>query len=324
LTQQLLTFSRRHLAELEVLDPSQVASALEPMLRRLIGEHIVLRTNLVHDLGRVRANRSQLEQIVMNLAVNARDAMPNGGTLTIETQSVETTGAFAQEQLRLEPGPYVVLSVSDTGEGMDAITQASIFEPFFSTKGPEGTGLGLATVYGIVQQAGGAIYVYSEPGQGSVFKVYLPQLGAVPSAPLPAAPAAPPTQPDAVRATILLVEDEPGVRAFVAQVLQNAGYGVLTAENGLDALALAEGYDGRIDLLFTDVVMPGLNGRALAERLRASRPEMPVLYTSGYTDDVVIRTGVVTAGAAFLEKPFTPQSLLERVRMALPARTGAP
>ena len=315
LTQQLLTFSRRQLAEIEVLEPGSIVQGLDPLLRRLIGEHIELRTIVAPDLGRVRSNRSQLEQVVMNLAINARDAMPRGGALTVEASNVEVAGHFAREQLRLEPGEYVMVSVSDTGEGMDAVTQATIFEPFFTTKGPgHGTGLGLATVYSIVQQAGGAIYVYSEVGRGSVFKVYLPRVDAV----------APPLSADraigrpatGLRGTILLVEDEPGVRSFCAQVLDDAGYRVVEAESGESAMDRLKSIDQSLALVLTDVVMPGMNGRMLAERVRAERPGVPILFMSGYTDDMVVRTGVVAEGAAFLQKPFTPQGLIDRVRGA--------
>jgi two-component system, cell cycle sensor histidine kinase and response regulator CckA len=268
----------------------------------------------------VRSNRAQLEQVVMNLALNGRDAMPDGGTLTIQTENVLVNGHFLQEQLRLEPGDYVVISVSDTGQGMDAVTQASIFEPFFTTKQMgEGTGLGLATVYAIVQEAGGAIYVYSERGGGSVFKVYFPRIVAQGEAPgaLPAGGelSASAGRPD--RSTILLVEDEPGVRGFCAEVLEEAGYRVVQTASGPEALAAAETLEGSFDLLLTDVVLPGFNGRVLAERLQASRPGLPVLYMSGYTDDMVVRTGVVAEGTAFLQKPFTPQGLLERVQTVL-------
>jgi PAS domain S-box-containing protein len=318
LTQQLLTFSRRQLAEIEVLEPNDIVQGLVSLLRRLIGEHIVLRTHLAADLGRVRGNRGQLEQVVMNLVVNARDAMPDGGTLTIETTNAEVAGAFAQEQLRLEPGPYVVMVVSDTGEGMDAVTQASIFEPFFTTKGPgHGTGLGLATVYAAVQHVGGAIYVYSEPGRGSAFKVYLPRVDAPASVPEPPQPAARPEAPSPSQRTILLAEDEPGVRAFTAQVLEDAGFRVLEAGSGEEALALVTSFEEPINLLLTDVVMPGINGRVLAERMRMVYPGLAVIYMSGYTDDMVIRTGVVAEGVSFLQKPFTPARLVERVRTAL-------
>jgi two-component system cell cycle sensor histidine kinase/response regulator CckA len=319
LTQQLLTFSRRQTTEAEVLALNEVVESLESMFRPLIGEHIVLRTLLAPDLGRARANRVQVEQVIINLALNARDAMPDGGTLTIQTENVVVNGHFVQEQLRLSRGPYVLLSVSDTGMGMDAVTQANIFEPFFTTKGPgKGTGLGLATVYGIVQQAGGAIYVYSEPGQGSVFKVYLPRIEAPAEVGVRTEQSTPVAHQAPAATTLLLVEDEPGVRGLAAQVLEEAGHRVLQAGSGEEALALVASFDGPIALLLTDVVMAGMNGRALAERLRALQPAVGVLYMSGYTDDMVVRAGVVAEGTAFLQKPYTPKTLLERVRALLP------
>jgi two-component system cell cycle sensor histidine kinase/response regulator CckA len=319
LTQQLLTFSRRQAGETEVLELNEVVERLESMLRPLIGEHILLRALLAPDLGGVRANRVQVEQVLMNLTLNARDAMPEGGTLTIQTENVVVNGHFVQEQVRLSRGPYVLLSVSDTGMGMDAVTQASIFEPFFTTKGPgKGTGLGLATAYGIVQQAGGAIYVYSEPGQGSVFKVYLPRIEAPAEAQIRTEQSTPLAYQAPAARTLLLVEDEPGVLGLAARVLEEAGHRVLQAGNGEEALALAASFDGAIALLLTDVVMPGMNGRALAERVRVLQPGIAVLYMSGYTDDMVVRAGVVTEGTAFIQKPYTPETLVERVRALLP------
>ena len=319
LTQQLLTFSRRQLAEVEVLRVNDIVTGIESLLRRLLGEQIALDTRLAHDLGGVRANRVQIEQIIMNLAVNARDAMPDGGQLTIQTENVDLGGLFVHERLRLEPGPYVVLSVRDTGQGMDAVTQANIFEPFFTTKAPgHGTGLGLATVYAIVQQAGGAVYVYSEPKLGTVFKVYLPRVDGGSS--VAEAGSLPPVAEMARTdgRTILLVEDEPGVRSFAAQVLEDAGYAVLQAASGEEALERVATVAEPIALLLTDVVMTGINGRVLAERLRVLYPKLCVIYTSGYTEDVVLRAGVTAEGVTFLQKPFTPQSLLERVRISLP------
>ena len=318
LTQQLLAFGRRQLADIEILELNEVIGGIESLLRRLIGEHIALDIRLAHDLGRVRINRVHMEQIVMNLAVNARDAMPDGGSLTIQTENVSLGGLFVHERLRLEPGAYVVLSVRDTGEGMDAVTQANIFEPFFTTKGPgQGTGLGLATVYAIVQQAGGAVYVYSEPRLGTIFKVYLPRVDASATAVATESAPAPQEIVPVGGRTILLVEDEPGVRAFTAQVLEEAGYRVLQAGSGEEAVELVTMIDGPISLLLTDVVMTGINGRVLAERLRALYPKLAVIYTSGYTDDIVVRAGVTGESIPFLHKPFTPQQLLERVRQTL-------
>jgi PAS domain S-box-containing protein len=325
LTQQLLTFSRRQIAEVEVLGLNEVVEGLESLLRRLIGEHIALRFRPAHELGRVRGNRAQFEQVIMNLALNARDAMPEGGTLTVTTENVQVSGIFAQEQLRLEPGPYVMITVSDTGHGMDAITQASIFEPFFTTKPPgSGTGLGLATVYAIVQQTGGAIYVYSEPGHGSVFKVYFPRVDVTGEAPVGMEPSAHPASQLPSLGTILLVEDEPGVRAFAARVLDDAGYRVVEAGSGDEALSLLPSIATPLSLLMTDVVMPGMSGRALAERVRLVHAGLPVLYMSGYTDDIVVRTGVVTDGAGFIQKPFMPDQLLDRVRRVITSSAHHP
>ena len=254
----------------------------------------------------------------MNLVINARDAMPEGGTLALGTQNVEVTDLLGREQLRLSPGPYVMVSVSDTGAGMDAVTQASIFEPFFTTKIPgEGTGLGLTTVYGIVQQAGGAIYVYSEPGLGSTFKVYLPRVDVPVELPVGVDTLGHPGTQVPLSATVLVAEDEPGVRAYASQVLRQAGYRVLEATSGQEALDLASAQSEPISLLLSDVVMPGMTGRALAERMRALYPGMAVLYMSGYTDDMVFRAGVRADGGNFLQKPFTPESLLARVRSTL-------
>ena len=317
LAQQLLSFSRQRAAAPEIVSLNDTIVALAPILRRLVGEQIDLRTLLAADLGRVRADRVQLDQVLVNLVVNARDAMPEGGTLTIETRDVDVAAEFSHEQMRIDRGPYVVLAVSDTGAGMDAVTQASIFEPFFTTKDPgEGTGLGLATVAGIVQQAGGGVYAYSEVGHGSVFKVYLPRAVGVPALEMEALIPGAPAQ-DRGRGTILLAEDEPGVRTFAERVLEEAGYTVLAAASGEEALRVASEYHGGIDLLLTDVVMSGINGRVAAERLMETRPDVAVIYMSGYTDDMVVRTGVVAAGATFLQKPFTGDVLLTRVGAAL-------
>ncbi len=317
LTQQLLTFSRRQLADIRILDLNDIITGLESLLRRLIGEHITLQVTRTYDVGRVRGNQAQMEQVVMNLVLNARDAMRQGGILSLATQNVDVTDLFGREQLRLPPGPYVMLSVSDTGAGMDAVTQASIFEPFFTTKkAGEGTGLGLATVHAIVQQAGGAIYVYSEPGIGSTFKVYFPRVDVPLELPgqFGAGQLAGHSPP---AGAVLIVEDEPGVRSFAAQVLEQAGYRVLTAASGDEAMNLASEPAASIAVLLTDVVMPGMNGRVLSERVRALHPGLAVLYMSGYTDDMVGQTGVVTEGANFIQKPFTPEGLLARVRSAL-------
>ena len=318
LTQQLLTFSRRQMADIRVLDLNDVLTGLEPLLRRLIGEHISLQITRSHDLGRVRGNQAQLEQVMMNLALNARDAMPKGGVLSIATRNVEVGDLLGREQLRLPPGPYVMLSVGDTGVGMDAVTQASIFEPFFTTKSPgEGPGLGLATVYAIVQQVGGAIYVYSEPDVGSTFKVYLARVDVPVDQHASSAPGAAPSAHLPSLGAVLVVEDEEGVRSFARQVLEQAGYRVLEARDGEEALSIGTAAGEPIALLLTDVVMPGITGRTLADRMRMLHPGLAVLYMSGYTDDMVVQAGVVTDAGTFIQKPFTPEGLLARVRRAL-------
>ncbi len=314
LTHQLLAFSRRQMLTTKVLNLNAVIMDLEPMFRRLIGEDIELKIVPGPALGQVRADPSQLEQIVLNLVVNARDAMPKGGTLTIETANGELSEAYADRHVSFKPGSYVLVAVSDTGCGMDAHTQARVFEPFFTTKEPgKGTGLGLATVYGIVKQSNGYIWVYSEPGHGSTFKVYLPRSGEADRV----QPDAGRVQPPRGTETVLLVEDDDVVRGLVGNVLEGNGYQVLTASHSEEAFRLSGRYDGAIQLMVTDVVMPGMSGRELAERLASSRPKMKVLYISGYTDDAVVRHGVLTEGMAFLQKPFTPDVLLHKVREVL-------
>ena len=318
LTSQLLAFSRRQVLRPELLNLNVVVRHLDRIVGRVIGEDVRVVLALAPEIGMVRADRGQLEQVVMNLVVNARDAMPAGGTLTIETQNVELDATFANERLALRPGAYVMLAVSDTGVGMDAITQAHIFEPFFTTKDPgKGTGLGLSTVYGIVEQSGGTIYVYSEPGRGSAFKVYLPRVHG--DAAAPAESAAQPSgagERSPAGGRILLVEDEPRVRHFTARVLREAGYDVVEAANAEEALALAATGLSTFQLLITDVVLPGQHGPALAEALTERVPDLAVLFVSGYTD-AVARQAIATGRRAFLEKPFSPQSLLARVRQAL-------
>jgi two-component system, cell cycle sensor histidine kinase and response regulator CckA len=296
-------------------------ASMGEMLHRVIGEDIALVTALDPTLGCVKADPSQIEQIVINLAVNARDAMPQGGRLTLETANVELDAAYARTHVGVQPGAHVMLAVSDTGVGMDQGTLGRIFEPFFTTKGPgKGTGMGLATVYGIVNQSGGHIWVYSEPGHGATFKIYLPRVDqtAEPAAPRPAsAPSA------GGRETILLVEDEARVRQLARDILQASGYTVLEARHGHAAIEVCDGHAGTIDLLLTDVVMPGMNGRELAERLAPRRPDMAVLYTSGYTDNAIVLHGVLDARTVFLQKPFTPDGLARKVRQVLDARTRA-
>jgi two-component system, cell cycle sensor histidine kinase and response regulator CckA len=317
LTGQLLTFGRRQVLRPESLDVNLVLSDLEQLLRRVIGEDVDLAILLAPEPVRVTADRSQIEQVVMNLAVNARDAMPHGGKLTIETQRVELDGGYARDHVGVRPGAYVMIAVSDTGTGMDAATRARIFEPFFTTKEVgKGTGLGLATVYGIVKQSEGDVWVYTEPGQGTTFKVYLPRNEEVGE--MPVRPRAMGEQPRGTE-TILVVEDEPGVRALVRGVLQATGYSVLEASRGEEALDVLNTYGLPIHLLLTDVVMPGMSGPELASRVEHAHPETKVLYMSGYTGDVAVRHGVLDQGSAYLQKPITPTTLSRKVREVLDA-----
>jgi len=320
LTRQLLAFSRRQMLQPKVLDLNAVVTNLEPMLQRLIGENIELATVMKPGLGQVRADPGLIEQVIMNLAINARDAMPQGGKLLIESDNVVLDEAYARLHLPTQPGSYVCLAVSDTGCGMDEATQSRIFEPFFTTKDKgKGTGLGLSTVYGIVKQSGGYIWVYSERGQGTTFKIYLPRVVA------PADSVPPVTHWSALpqgTETALLVEDEPEVRWLVRDMLQRLGYTVLEARHGIEAQVLGIQHQGPIHLLITDVVMPQMSGREIAERLTSEHPETKVLYMSGYTDDAVVRHGVLTADIAFLQKPFTPEALARKVREVLDGPTS--
>jgi PAS domain S-box-containing protein len=315
LTRQLLAFSRQQVLVPRVLELNAVVADLEKMLRRVIGEDIDLKTALQPGLGRVKADPGQIDQVVMNLAVNARDAMPQGGRLTIETQNVELDGEYARLHVGVRTGHYVLLAVSDTGCGMTPEVQARIFEPFFTTKEiGKGTGLGLSTVFGIVRQAGGHVAVYSEPGIGTSFKVYLPR---VDDAALSVAPKSdrPPSSKGAE--TVLLVEDEESVRTLTRIILLGKGYTVLEASDGAEALSVAGRHEGPIHLLLSDVVMPILGGRELAERLVGLHPEMKVLFQSGYTDDAVVRHGVLQEKVHFLQKPYSPAALATKVREVL-------
>ena len=315
LTKQLLAFSRKQVLQPRVLDVDIVVARMEPLLRRLIGEDIDLVTATEPGLGRVRADPGQLEQVVLNLAVNARDAMPRGGRLTVETANAELDEAYARQQADVHPGPYVILAVSDTGVGMDAETRAHLFEPFFTTKGVgEGTGLGLATVYGIVKQSGGHITAYSESGRGTTIKIYLPRVEAA-SELREAEP-----EPVVLRRgseTVLLVEDDEAVRELTCEVLEMHGYTVLAVADAGEAPRVLEGASRPIHLLVTDVVMPRLSGRDLTERLRSLRPGLKVLYISGYAGTAVVHHGVLDPGTPFLQKPFTPDALLRSVRKVL-------
>jgi two-component system, cell cycle sensor histidine kinase and response regulator CckA len=315
LTRQLLAFSRQQPLAPVVLDLSKVVQGVEKMLRRLIGENIDLRTVLEEKLFTVLADPAQMEQVLLNLAVNARDAMPEGGSLTIETSNVPLDELYAVEHPLVTPGDYVLVAVTDTGVGMNAETQARIFEPFFTTKEQgKGTGLGLATVYGIVKQSGGFIWLYSEPGKGSTFKIYLPRAvgGGRPAAAQPG-----PAEILQGTETILLVEDDAGVRELAGRILLAGGYKLLKAAHPEEAVRLFDQHPGPIHLLLTDVVMPGTNGRELASRLVSKRPEMKVLFMSGYTKGSVVHQGVLELGAHLLQKPFSPEQLLRKVRGAL-------
>jgi len=315
LTSQLLIFSRRHVVSREALDLNTVVAKLERMLRRIIGEDVELITVPAASLARVRVDAAQVEQVVMNLAVNARDAMPAGGRLTIETANVELDPAYSRSHIGVKEGQYVMLAVSDTGKGIPPDVRSRLFEPFFTTKERgKGTGLGLSTVYGIVKQSGGEIWVYSEPGKGTTFKIYLPRLADDEAQPARAAETSPVERGDE---TILLAEDEPGVRALAREVLRQHGYQVLEAMDVNDALRICREHPEGIDLLLTDVVMPVMSGRELAERVAEIRPEIKVLYMSGYTDNIVVSHGVTSIDKEFLQKPFTPRSLARKVRESL-------
>jgi PAS domain S-box-containing protein len=315
LIRQLLAFSRKQVLLPTTLDLNGVVIGVEKMLRRLIGEDIEIRTIAAADLGTVRADVSQIEQVILNLAVNARDAMPEGGTLSLETANVELAEGEVPERFAMKPGRYVMLAVSDTGCGMDLATQRRIFEPFFTTKGREkGTGLGLSTSYGIVKQSGGYIWVYSEPGQGTVFKIYLPRVdGCVEWV------ARRPRSED-VRGTetILVVEDDAEVRGAAQRILESNGYTVLAACNGTQAVQMFERQPA-IDMLLTDVVMPGPSGPELASRLKQRREDLKVLFVSGYADHAVMHNGLDQLGASFMQKPFAPDSLARKVREVLDA-----
>ncbi len=316
LTRQLLAYSRRQMLQPEILDLNVVVGEMDRMLRRLIGEHIALVTVPAPDLGRVRADPSQIEQVLVNLVVNARDAMAEGGRLTIETANADLDESYAKEH-GAAPGAYTMLAVTDTGTGMDATVRAHLFEPFFTTKEVgKGTGLGLATVYGIVKQSGGHISVYTEVGRGSSFKVYLPRVHRPPPSAQTPAP-----RPPAARGseTVLVVEDDPAVLSLSCRALEAEGYTILCASDGADALRIVERHGGEIHLLLTDVVMPVMSGRELAEQMAARRAGIRILYMSGYPGDAAVHHGSLVRGSAFLQKPFSPDSLTRKVRETLDA-----
>jgi PAS domain S-box-containing protein len=316
LTRQLLAFSRKQMLAPKVVDLNGVVTENLKMLTRLIGEDIDLVMVPGSDIGAVKADPGQIEQVIMNLAVNARDAMPQGGKLTIETANVTFDANYTRFHAAVKPGDYVMLAISDTGMGMDAETQTHIFEPFYTTKGLKGTGLGLSTVYGIIKQSEGYIWVYSEAGKGTTFKIYLPRLGEA-SLPQAMQPAAAQEQPGPGHETVLLVEDEENLRRLTRQSLENQGYSVLDAADGTAAIRLSHAHKGPIHLLLTDVIMPGMNGRELANQISPNRPEMRVLYMSGYTENHIGHNGMLDEGITLLQKPFTLPALQAKVREVL-------
>jgi two-component system cell cycle sensor histidine kinase/response regulator CckA len=321
LTRQLLAFSRRQVLEPKVLDLNVIINNMEKLLLRLLGEDVELQVSLSSSLGMVKADPGQIEQVIMNLAVNARDAMPRGGKLTLETRSHVIDESYAREHAVVHAGQYAMIAVSDTGMGMDAETVSHIFEPFFTTKEiGKGTGLGLSTVYGIVKQSGGYIWVYSEPGRGTSFKIYLPIVRGGTTDEAGGRPTLTPTYRGTE--TILLVEDEDGVRALIREVLQRHGYRVIDTRNGPEATQACERHEGEIHMLLTDVVLAQITGTDLARQLSPMRPRMKVLFISGYTEEAIVHQGVLEEGTAFLQKPFTPNVLARKVREVLDGKIG--
>ena len=319
LTRQVLAFAKQDTASPTSVDVNEVVRSLVQMLARVIGDQIEVRANADRSLHPVLANRGQLEQVLMNLALNARDAMPTGGKLVISTANVELSGEDARE-LDVPPGDYVLMAVSDTGHGMDADTKGRVFEPFFTTKAG-GTGLGLATSFGIVRQSGGAITVESAPGTGSSFSVWLPVFRGPHAEPPPVYA---PRAPRVGKETVLLVDDEEAIRRPLAEFLRLHGFTVLEAKNGVEALEHAERHEGAIHALVTDVVMPKMGGRPLADALRAARPDLRVLYLSGHSDSTIGRRGALEPGVAVLQKPFPPAALVSRIHDVIAGEPGAP
>jgi len=318
LTRQLLAFSRKQILKPRVLDLNEVVTNLKKMLGRIISENIELETNLAPDLGLVKIDEGQMEQVIMNLAVNTKDAMPQGGKLTLETANVYLDEEYARRHgVKLKHGPHVMFAMSDTGVGMDEETQARIFEPFFTTKElGKGTGLGMATVYGIIKQSGGYIWVYSKPGAGTTFKIYLPVVEGKTE----------PRQKEEIvleelrgSETILIVEDDDALRKLACKILEPQGYSILEAKNGIEALRISEEHGDQIHLMITDAVMPGMDGRKLAEHLRPLRPDLKVIYMSGYTDNAILHDLVLNPETEFLQKPFSSEALKRRVREVLGA-----
>jgi len=317
LTRQLLAFSRQQILQPRIVDLNGLVADMEKMLRRLIGEDVQLETSLDPDLGSIKADPGQIEQVLMNLAVNARDAMPDGGRLTIETRNTELGPDDVARRPPTRAGLYVMLAVTDSGMGMDAETQSHLFEPFFTTKETgKGTGLGLSTVYGIVKQSEGYVWCYSEIGVGTTFKIYLPRVDEE------ASPRRKPTAagPAGGSETVLLIEDDASLRDLLCETLEGAGYTVLVADGGAKALQIADEYGGAIHLIVTDVIMPGLTGRQAAEKIKDAHSEVEIFFISGYTNEVIAKHGVLEPRARFLSKPFTPDDLLRKIRDVLDGR----